>query len=183
MRQLYLDTSVILARYAPTDEFHRSSKTIIGCVEDGSYTAATSVFTLVEVSSVISRSWEKFRAVRKLSKDEVVAGYLGRIASIKNLAFIPAGGEGVLKVGGVEVLIPLLFEIALDISMETSARTLDNIHLASAIMCADVFKRKVDFFITGDKDLLKKRAAIKDVVKASIVSPREFVRVEGLGQI
>jgi predicted nucleic acid-binding protein len=175
-----LDTSVILSRYAPTDEFYESSKATIKHVEDGEYAAATSVFTFVEASSVISRSLEKFPVEEKLSKDEIVAEYLKRIASIKNLAFISVGGDGLLRIGGLGVTTPLLFEIAMNISLTTSARTLDNLHLASAVLCTDIFRRKIDFFVTGDKDLLKKRAAIKEVVKASVVSPNEFAQIEGL---
>lgn len=90
MKLLYLDTNVILTRYAPEEPQHEAAEKIVREVDVGNQSAVTSVLTLVEVASVTSRAYERFaEADGAMKREEIAAAFLRRVASIRNLHFFP----------------------------------------------------------------------------------------------
>ncbi len=177
MKLIYLDTNVILTRYAPEEPQHQAAKKILRNVEAGNLSAVTSVLTIVEVASVISRAYKRFAKTGKIMKREDITGaFLHRIMSIRNLHFISAGGDISIKIEESHVKLPALFAVAFEIALKLSLKTLDNLHLAAALISQRIYRQKIDYFTTLDKDILKRREKLKSLIGASVCAPTELVR-------
>jgi len=99
MTLLYLDTNVILARYASNEPQHEAAKNIIKRIEEGEMNAMTSVLTLLEVASVTARAYERFVDVGEdMKRGDITVAFLRRVVGLVNLNFIPMGGEINLKI-------------------------------------------------------------------------------------
>lgn len=171
---VYLDTNVILARYAPDDPQHDEAKSLLRKIERGKLAAVTSVLTLVEVVCVTSRAYEKFDdTVEDLGREEVAGAFLRRIVNINNLGFIPVGGEVSFNVAEQKVKLPALFALALEIGAKTGVKTLDTLHLASATIASRIYGQKIDCFVTLDEDILKRREDIIGLIESRVASPAE----------
>jgi predicted nucleic acid-binding protein len=172
---VYLDTNVILARYAPEEIHHEQAKKLLRKIETGNLSAVTSVLSLVEVVCTTSRAYEKFNHTTETLEREAVAGaFLQRFLKIKKLSFIPMGGE--ISVKGTDedrVEIPAIFALALEIGSKTGVKTLDAIHLASAAIAGRLYGQKIDCFVTLDEDILKRQEAINPLIESRVTSLNE----------
>lgn len=173
---LYLDTNVILARYAPDELQHDESKMLLQKIKLGELSAVTSVLTLVEVACATSRAHERFDGkVRGLSREGVAGAFLRRIIGIKNLEFVPVGGEVSIRVEERRVILPALFALALEIGSKSGVKTLDTLHLASASVASRIYGHKIDCFVTLDEDILKRREEIGGLIESRVISPADWV--------
>lgn len=171
---LYLDTNIILARYAPDEVHHEEAKELLNKIESGNLSAVTSVLTLVEVVCTTSRAYKRYnRKVGALGQEEVAGAFLRRILKIKKLGFIPMGGEVSVNVEEGQVELPALFVLALEIGSKTGVKTLDTLHLASAAIASRIYGQKIDYFVTLDEDILKRRNAICSLIESRVVSLSE----------
>ncbi len=171
---LYLDTNIILARYAPDEVHHEEAKELLNKIESGKLSAVTSVLTLVEVVCITSRAYKRYnRKVGALGQEEVAGAFLRRILKIKKLGFIPMGGEVSINVEQDHVELPALFALALEIGSKTGVKTLDTLHLASAAIASRIYGQKIDYFVTLDEDILKRREAICSLIESRVVSLSE----------
>ncbi|MGO8805544.1 MAG: type II toxin-antitoxin system VapC family toxin [Candidatus Bathyarchaeia archaeon] len=172
---VYLDTNVLLARYAPEEIHHEQAKRLLSKIETGKLSAVTSVLSLVEVVCTTSRAYEKFNNTAEALGREAVAGaFLRRFLKIRKLRFIPIGGEISLKSTDEDrVEIPAIFALALEIGSKTGVKTLDAIHLASAAISGRLYGQKIDCFVTLDEDILKRREAINPLIESRITSLNE----------
>jgi len=169
---LYLDTNIILARYARDESQHGEAENLLNKIEDGKLSAVTSILTLTELVSASSRAYDRLKDHAGLMKREEVAGvFLRRVISIRNLVFIPVGGEVSISVGEKRVKLPALFAVALEIGSKTGVKTLDNIHLAAASIASRIYGQKIDYFVTLDEDILRHHEEIKDLIKTRVVTP------------
>jgi predicted nucleic acid-binding protein len=170
--RLYLDTNVILARYVPNEPQHEESKKLLNKIEKGKVSAVTSVLTLVEIVCATSRAYERFGdKVEALGREEVAGAFLRRVLNIKKLDFIPMGGEASFNVNDRSVQLPALFALALEIGSKTGLKTLDTLHLASASIASRIYESKIDYFVTLDEDMLKRRKDISSIIESRVVSP------------
>jgi predicted nucleic acid-binding protein len=171
---LYLDTNIILARYAPDELHHDEAKELLSKIESGRLSAVTSVLTLVEVVCTTSRAYERYdHKGEALGREEVAGAFLRRVLKIKSLEFIPMGGEVSVNVEEGHVELPALFALALEIGSKTGVKTLDTLHLASAAIAARIYGQKIDYFVTLDADILKRRDAISSLIESRVVSLSE----------
>ena len=171
---LYLDTNVILARYAPNEPQHDESKTLLNKIETGKLSAVTSVLTLVEVVCATSRAYERFGdKAGALGREEVAGAFLRRVINIKKLEFIPMGGEASFNINDRRVNLPALFALALEIGSKTGLKTLDTLHLASASIASRIYGSKIDYFVTLDEDMLKQREDISSLIESRVISPAD----------
>lgn len=123
--RLYLDTNVILARYAPNEPQHDEAKKLLNKIEKGKVSAVTSVLTLVEVVCATSRAHERFGDKSEaFAREEVSGAFLRRVLSIKKLDFIPMGGEALFNLNERSVKLPALFALALEIGSKTGPQNL-----------------------------------------------------------
>ncbi len=171
---LYLDTNIILARYAPDEVHYEEAKELLNKIESGKLSAVTSVLTLVEVVCTTSRAYKRYnRKVGALGQEEVAGAFLRGILKIKKLGFIPMGGEVSINVEQDHVELPALFALALEIGSKTGVKTLDTLHLASAAIASRIYGQKIDYFVTLDEDILKRREAICSLIESRVVSLSE----------
>lgn len=178
MTLLYLDTNVILARYAPSEPQHESAKDIIRWIEAGRIDAVTSVFTLVEVVCVTARAYERFIDKDETTREDVAAAFLRRVANFKNLKFIPMGGEISFKVAGQQLKFPAVLAEALEIGAKTGLKTLDNVHLAAANVASKLYAQKIDYFATMDEEILRHREEVRAYIEARVSTPAEIAEIE-----
>lgn len=169
---LYIDTNIILARYAPEEPLHDEAKNLLAEIEDGKLTAVTSILTLIEVVSTTSRAYDSLKdKPESLRREEVAGAFLRRVLKIRNLDFIPVGGEVSIKVDEQHVKLPVLFAVALDIGSKTGVKTLDNIHLSAAYIASRIYGHKIDHFITLDEDILRHRQEINKLIETKVATP------------
>jgi hypothetical protein len=50
---------------------------------------------------------------------------------------------------------------------------LDTLHLASAAIAARIYGQKIDYFVTLDDDILKRRETINNLIESNVVSLSE----------
>ena len=175
---VYLDTNVILARYAPDEPQHDEAKSLMNKIEAGNIAAITSVLTLVEVVCTTSRAYQRFNdEVGALGREEVAGAFLRRILNIKKLQFIPLGGELSVTVEERQVKLPALYALALEIGSKTGVKTLDTLHLASASIASRIYGNKVDYFVTLDEDILKRYEEIRTLIESNVVSPTALKKI------
>ncbi len=178
MKNYYLDTNIFLARYSPSEREHETSRTLLDATEEGKLRAITSTLTLVEIASVVRRSPGRFP--ERTSAPDAAGAFVRRAISIRNLTYIPLGGEMALGPRGAQVKIPLLFSAALKAAKTIPVRTLDLLHLASAYVAARVLGEDLDFFTTLDEGILEFRKEVKNFLGCPAVTPNELVRLESL---
>ena len=175
MLLIYLDTNVILARYAPGEPQHGEAKGLVSKIEAGKLSAVTSVLTLIEVACATSRAYERFdEKVRGLGREEVAGAFLRRVVGIAELGFIPLGGEVSVDVADRRVEFPALFVLALEIGAKAGVKTLDALHLASASVASRIYGHKVDCFVTLDEDILRRREALGSLIETRVVAPADL---------
>jgi len=175
--RLYLDTNVILSRYAPDEPQHVEAKKLLEEIEGGKLAAVTSVLTLVEVVSTITRAYERFTdKTESLKREEITGIFLRRIMKIRNLDFIPVGGEVSIKVEERSVKLPASFAIALEIGSKTGGKTLDNLHIAAAFVASRIYDHKIDYFVTLDEDILRHQGEIKELIETKVITPAEIIK-------
>ena len=173
---VYLDTNILLARYAPDDPQHDEAKELLKRIEAGELSAVTSVLTLVEVVCATSRAYDKFDDKEEsLEREEVAGAFLRRVANMGNLGFVPLGGEVSVDVMERKVKLPAVFALAFEIGAKSGVKTLDALHLASASVASRIYGQKIDCFVTLDEDILKRREDVSGLIESKVVSPAEQI--------
>lgn len=169
---LYLDTNVFLARYAPHEPHHEEAKTLLQRIEKGELKAVTSTLTLIEVACTTSRAYDKLTVTTSsLNREEIMAAFLNRLVNTKNLDFIPLGGEVSATVGEQDVKIPAVYAVALEVASKTALKTLDTLHIASAMIASQLYGHNVSLFVTLDEGILKRHEEIRDISMIRVTSP------------
>ena len=178
MKTYYLDTNIFLARYAPSEKEHEDCKKLLDSTEEGQLKAVTSTLTLVEIASAVKRSQSRFTETTTVAK--TAGAFVRRALTVRNLSYIPLGGEMSLGSQTVKVRVPLLFSAALKGVQTLPLRTLDLLHLASAYVTVRLFGEDLNFFATLDEGILNFRREVKEFLGCPAVTPNELVRLEGL---
>ena len=173
---LYLDTSVILARWAPGEPSHLEAKAVLQAVEEGKAEAVTSALTLLEIVSATSRALERFREGEEpMSREAVSGALLRRVVNTRSLSMVPFGGDVSLGVGERGVTVPALLAVALEAASKTGVKALDSLHVASVAVASRIYGRSVDYLVTLDEDMLKRRSEIEGLVGARVAAPGELL--------
>jgi predicted nucleic acid-binding protein len=171
---LYLDTNVILARWAPQEAHHSDAKKILQAVEEGKAEAVTSTLTLLEVVSTTSRAFDRFKDAKPMKREEISGAYLKRVVNTRNLSLIPFGGDVTLNVDDRGVNVPALLAVALEVASKTGVKTLDNIHVASVYVASRISGHRVDYLVTLDEDMLRRRTEIEGLTGVKVAAPGEL---------
>ncbi len=164
--------------YSPSEKEHEGSKTLLDATEAGKLRAITSTLTLVEIASVVRRSPGKFP--EKTPPPDAAGAFIRRALSVRNLSYLPIGGDMLLGTRGFQVKIPLVFSTALKAVKTVPVRTLDLLHLASAYVAVRVFGEDLGFFTTIDDGILNFRREVRNLLGCPAVTPSELVRLESL---
>ena len=121
---IYLDTSVIVNSFFTGEKGSESSRELMKRIREGTFTASTSDFTLIEVASAISRRIKKPKLAREFVKE---------LQLYPNLNIVP--------------ISKIIFDKAFDIAADYGLRAGDSIQAACAILegATYLIQKDVDF--------------------------------------
>jgi predicted nucleic acid-binding protein len=167
---LYLDSNVLLAKYAPLEPHHNEAKRLIQSIEKGEEKAFTSTLTLIETAATISRTYNTPKKLT-ISREDLTGAFLKKIINIPNLDFIPQGGEISLNLGNKKIDLPATYSVALEVASVAQLKSLDALHIASALTATRIYGEKIDYFVTLDEGILNQGPAL-ETMKIKVISPK-----------
>jgi hypothetical protein len=129
---------------------------------------------------VASRLYEakKGDKVTQKEREIFVIKALKRLAGFKT-KFIHIAGDTPIAIRNIQANMPSVFNEGILLSLQTTLRTLDLIHLAAA-KHARQMNHELGFFVTGDNEFLSKKDEISKIIGMPILSPKEYVEALGL---
>ncbi len=180
IKQFYMDTNVFISRLKHDDPYYLEAKAIAKGLEQDELRAETSVLALLEVASVSGRLYETKRGPRGREKEREVfiVRILRRLAGLIT-KFINIAGDTPVSIRRINTSLPSVFNEAILLSVQSSLKTLDLIHLAAA-KHAKQKNNDLGVFVTGDKEFLSKKEELSEIIGMPLLSPREYVEVLGL---
>lgn len=179
MKQFYMDTNVYVSGLKPDDPYHTYCKAIIKALEGDEIRAETSVLTLLEVAAVSGRVYGARKGAKKSQKDRKVfiVRTLRRLAGLKT-KFVNISGDTQVWIAGIQASLPSVFNEAILLSLRSTLKTLDLIHLAAA-KHAKQMNSELGAFVTGDQGFLSNKKELSEIMGMPVFSPKEYV--QGLG--
>jgi predicted nucleic acid-binding protein len=178
MKQFYMDTNVFISGLKPDDSYHSAAKIIVKGLEENELQAETSVLSLLEVAAVSGRLYQAKKGERRTKERKVfIVRTLQRLAEL-GTRFINIAGDTPISVKGIRADIPSVFNEAILLSLRSTLRSLDLIHLAAARHAKRV-NNELGAFVTGDKEFLSNKRELSEIIGMPVLSPREYV--DGLG--
>ncbi len=179
MKQLYLDTNILLTLWAPLDPLFQSCFKIRKAIEENEIHAIFSGLGLAEVASVVERQKKKF-SIADPRESFLAIEFLKRIVLIKNLQIIDDLSVYKIDIQDKIINISSSHWLCIDVAKKIGLRTLDNLHLANVISIQNRIGKDVDYFVTNDKEILLKANLIKKRYKLSVVASDNLISLEGL---
>lgn len=179
MKTLYLDTNVMLSKWVLTDPFHEDSKKIINAIQNSKIKGLFSGLGLAEVASVVERQQEKFSG--EIEKElKLGTEFIKKITMITNLEICdiiyPINSIIANENKELSIIHWQCFEVASKIHL----KTLDNLHIAIITLLEKIKGKKIDYFITSDKEIVSKANQIKKEYGFAVLQPNQLVTLEGL---
>ena len=181
MKSIYVDTSVLIAKYKPKDEIHSSSSTILS---SNFFNFIISHISLVELTSVISRQFH-FIELRDVLREKIeILNFKERVLLLVNY-IVQENNLSIVQYNNFENL-PFLtqtqifsdYSRAILQSTNTNLRTLDNLHFGAAKNIILTKNIHIDYFLTGDDEILTNKNKINKYFDFLIISPEDLVRLE-----
>lgn len=173
MKSVYLDTNIILAKWALKDPYHQASKKIIAAIEEKKINGYFSGFGLAEVASVVERQKTKFLSHIPNGLSLGIE-FIKFIRNINNLEIIEIIHPANLLVSGKKTIISAVNLRVIYTAANLRLKTLDNVHISILDLINRITDKTIDYFITGDKDILGKRTEIADKFQLHITNPNGF---------
>ena len=180
MQQFYMDTNVFISSLKSDDPYHFESRAMARKLKDDEIQAETSVLTLVETASVVSRLHQTVKHVEGEDKDRRVF-IIRAIISLVDLKikFIHIAGDTPIAVKNIQATLPSIFNDAFMMSLHTPLRTFDLMHLAAA-RHAKQMNPELGAFVTGDREFLSRKQELAKIIKMPVLSPQEYVEALGI---
>ncbi|MFX0207227.1 MAG: type II toxin-antitoxin system VapC family toxin [Candidatus Hodarchaeota archaeon] len=179
MKYVYFDTNIVLAKWAPLDVYHSEANLIFSALAAGQFSAVFSGFGLCEIASVVERQSQKF-PIQIKPNISLSLEYLKQIVKVPKLEIIDIFSSINVRISGKSLELSTIFWRGIDIANKLRLKTLDNIHIAIADIISHISGKTIDYFLTGDKEVLSEQRHIKKSYGFSVVSPIEFVNLEGI---
>jgi len=184
MKNIYLDTSILISFLKSNDKYHKISKKIINA---NTFKRLGSPITVLELTSVISRQfnnlkfdttnikeWDKLNEQEK--KSLIILYFLEKLP----IDFYACLGNEKILLKNKDFNIQIDFSRAYRIAPLFPLRTLDNLQIASALNIRDIRNIRIDYFITIDKVILDLSKEIQKTVNLTIIDPETFMDIEHL---
>lgn len=167
MTTVYVDTNVIIARYKPGDPLHGVADELF----KRDFEFVISPVTLVELYSVLSRV-KPFVRLREEFKHASIGTLVAFIIHDLHLKLRARAFLFKLSLLGTTFRVPLEYHIAMKFSEKLQLKTLDLLHLAYAYM----LREEIDYFVTGDDDILSRRELIRECMGIEVIEPSELLK-------
>lgn len=189
MKNVYVDTNVLIAAFMPEDPFFESSRKIYNKL-GVDYQGYTSPISLVEVAGIISSRSIEFptemmpikirRKIQNLASDEIAALITYYIMSRDGLNFFHVSGDVKISLRGRSVFMPTILSHALAHSLKLGLRAFDSYHYATAYDLVHIYNIPLSFLISNDRHFLKLKNTIGKSLNLTVTSSNEFAQIEKL---
>ncbi|HEX9846109.1 MAG TPA: PIN domain-containing protein [Candidatus Nitrosotenuis sp.] len=174
-----MDTNVFISALKSDDPYHAEAGRVASRLRKGEIQAETSTLTLLEVASVASRLYHRAEGSKDDHKRKTfVVKTLKTLAGL-GIRFVHMSGDTPFAVGNIKTDMPNVFNESILLSIQTTLRTLDLMHVAAA-RHAKQNNRELGAFVTGDTELLRMKAQLSRITGMPFLSPREYVIDMGL---
>ncbi|MEM2641479.1 MAG: PIN domain-containing protein [Thermoproteota archaeon] len=161
----YVDTSLIIARYKPSDILYEDSNAFF----KSNFDFIISPITLVELHCVLSRVRSELNV--PMDAEPLIDTLVAFI--IKDCKLL-SKGYYVKKSFSQECRMSLEYYVATRFAEQLGLRTLDMLHLSYAWILKKSFG--VELFVTGDEEILEKAEDIKKSLGIKVSHPKQLVR-------
>ncbi len=182
MKTIYVDTSVLIAKYKPKDELFEVSQKIL---ERRKFKSLISHISLIELVSVISRQFNYFRfkgevaeRMQILNSKEKVFFSLNYIIQDNDLLVVQHNSFEKLPFITESQLYADYARVIL-LAPDVKLRTLDNLHISSAKNITLLKNENLHYFVTGDNEILSKKKEVGEYLDTLVISPADLVKIEG----
>ncbi len=166
MAVVYVDTSVVIAKYKPGDLLYRDANRFF----ERDYDFVISPITLMELYSVLARIRPFLRLEKGLGNTNVDTIVAFIIHDLK-LRLVARSFMTKLQVFGAKIRLPLEYHLAIKFSERLQLKTLDMLHIAYVYMLRDM----LNYFVTCDDDILKARNTIEQQIGVKVRRPSELI--------
>ena len=163
---VYLDTNILISFFQASDPFNKSA---VALLNQSSIKFFTGLITVLEFEAVIGRLWRS----SQLSIEKELEGMITSLPvpyQIKLIAefcfmkvpvtIIPEMALESFDFNGEKFLVDNTFNLAYKIGSEFSLKTLDTMHLASAMKIKNYTQVNLQYLVTNDAALLNEATEI-----------------------
>jgi predicted nucleic acid-binding protein len=174
-----MDTNVFISQLKQDDPYNSQAKVIINHLKRNEIQAETSVLTLLETASVASRLYSTRIGETNQNERKIFIMKTLKMLIDSRIKFIHITGDMPLTLGNLQTSMPSIFSESIMLSIQTTLRTLDLIHIAAARYAKHV-NSELGAFVTGDTELVVKKNQLSKIIGMPILSPKEYVDGVGL---
>ncbi|NVM05180.1 MAG: hypothetical protein HWN67_22870 [Candidatus Helarchaeota archaeon] len=182
MKNLYLDTNVIISYLRKNDIFNDLSNKIMNY---NNFERIGSTLTILEISSVISKQFDnieineaKIKNWDNLSiveKKLLVIYYFTTKIPVK---FYFTSNNEKFYIKDQDLSINVDFSKAIRIAPFFNLRTIDNLQLSSALNIRDIKNIHLDYFVTTDEVILDNAKEIQKLTHVTIIHSEKLIEIE-----
>jgi predicted nucleic acid-binding protein len=171
---------VFISQLKQDDPYHAEALIVARRLQKGEIHAETSVLTMLEAASVAGRMYHHTMG-NKANADERRTFVVKTLKILARLGvkFVHIAGDSTLALGGGQVHAPSIINESLLLSVQTTLRTLDLMHIAAA-RHAKQNNPEIGAFVTGDDGILSLKEQLFVVAGMPFISPRDYVQSLGL---
>lgn len=164
----YVDTSLIIARYKPSDSLFKDSDAFFKSNLD----FIISPITIVELYCVLSRVRNELNV--PMQAEPLIDTLVAFIIKDCKLRLLSKGYYVKKSFGLQECRIGLEYYVATRFAEQLGLRTLDMLHLSYAWMLKKSLG--VDLFVTGDEEILEKSEDIRKSLEIKVYHPKQLLQ-------
>ena len=171
----YVDTSVLIAAYAPRDPLRSAARNFLG---KSRTPRIISSLTFAELSSVLSRVEENLdlpSVLRQEPPQRRIRALVEYVVRDCRLTIASQLGASRVRLGGRNVTMPMEYSTAAALAPKLKLRSLDLLHLAYASLISRL-EFSISSFVTGDETILGKKDDIRESLNITPTYPNEAIR-------
>ena len=188
MKQVYLDTNVILTLLRPEEENYSFVQSLTNLEN---FTFFTGTITIIEITSVLTREEKVFReALVNLSKEidirelisltleEQIIIIIEFLFKAFNITILDEPVLETIQINEKRISIQSLYVLGIKWVEKIKLRTLDLIHLMTTVYYKQLKDVKFDYFVTSDLVILGKRVEIQTSIETIVADPERLLTIE-----
>ncbi|MEX2680053.1 MAG: type II toxin-antitoxin system VapC family toxin [Candidatus Sigynarchaeota archaeon] len=180
---VYLDTNILVSFFHDKDLFHKPAAALIG---QSAISFVTGLITLIEFEAVIGRLW----ASKQLSVEKKVEDLIKnlplpyQIKAIVEFCFmkvpvriIPEMALETFDFNGERYTVDNTFNLAFKICPEFRLKTLDTMHVASAVKIKNYRGINIQYLVTTDDSILNEANGIHAISNILPISSADLCKL------
>ncbi|MFX0133526.1 MAG: PIN domain-containing protein [Candidatus Hodarchaeota archaeon] len=182
MKNIYLDTNIIISYLKKDDIFNEFSKKIM---KHRNFERISSAITVLEIASVISRqfndiemdkskikNWDELSIREK--KSLIISYFIFKIP----IKFYFNSNIEKYYIRNQNLDINVDFSKAIRIAPFFNLRALDNLQFAAALNIRDIKNIRLDYFVTTDDIILNNSKEIQKLTNLTVIHSEKLIEIE-----